>query len=412
MMKRRLLYIVMYVVLSLNGLNAETIVRQLIDMGMENVAMAEAGGERFLTWEDNVYRGTSRGLFEVLKQLLTIDGPAQTVHLVVQEEQIPRIEALLYKENIEGYQNGTLTLEEVMRSVTISANTDKSMAVLKGSKRENRSVGKVDVVLYPQLSLVNAWIDKLYGTVINIAPAIEVSLWKGASFTGQVIFPIWNNMKGQMDYIRPGMLVLRQEMRLPHNLFVALSVGNFNANRMGADLSLSYRLDNDRWAFGLNGGLTGSSTFYGGKWELSKWKKISGEAWIRFSEPHYHLDLGMKGIRCIYGDMGVRADCTRHFGEVSVGLFAMYTGGEANGGFHFAIPLPRSKRSKRRAVRVRLPEYFDMEYEAQTGNSYAVERLGRTYETSPEENKSRGYFQPDFLKDRLVQMASESRDNK
>lgn len=64
--------------------------------------------------------------------------------------------------------------------------------------------GRVELVLYPQISLSNSWLDKIYGAVINIAPAVEARLWKGAAFTGQVILPVWNNMVGQMDYIRAG----------------------------------------------------------------------------------------------------------------------------------------------------------------------------------------------------------------
>ena len=64
--------------------------------------------------------------------------------------------------------------------------------------------GRVELVLYPQISLTNSWLDKIYGAVINIAPAVEARLWKGAAFTGQVILPVWNNMVGQMDYIRAG----------------------------------------------------------------------------------------------------------------------------------------------------------------------------------------------------------------
>lgn len=44
--------------------------------------------------------------------------------------------------------------------------------------------------------------------------------------------------------------------------------------------------------------------------------------------------------RYLYGDYGLRGDCTRHFGEYAVGVYAMYVEGEVNGGFHFAIPCP------------------------------------------------------------------------
>ena len=72
------------------------------------------------------------------------------------------------------------------------------------------------------------------------------------------------------------------------------------------------------------------------------------------------MDFNLGVHRYVYGDYGVRVDCIRHFGRTTAGLYAMYTGGEANGGFHFAVPLPQWGKSRK--VRVRLPEYYQMEY--------------------------------------------------
>lgn len=373
----------------------------LLEMGMEDVRVNEADRVLCIAYEDNVYRGTYRGLAAVIHQLLGEQNVSTSIHLVILENRIPQIAIHIPESAIKSYRDKEMGWKDFINQLGISYDTDADMRMLEGAKVENRAAGKVDFVLYPQIMLNNAWLDKIYGVTINIAPAVEVGLWKGASFTGQVIFPIWNNMKGEMDYIRPGMLVVRQELRLPHNVFAAVSAGNFDADRMGVAASLLYRLNNDRWAFGLDAGLTGSSTFYEGQWELSQWKRLSGSALVRYNESRHHLEFDLRAMRFIYGDYGVRADCTRHFGEVSVGLYAMYTDGEANGGFHFAIPLPRKKRSVRRAVRVRLPEYFDWEYEAQSGNEYAARRLGRTFDTRPDENRSRMYYNPAFIRGNL-----------
>ena len=93
--------------------------------------------------------------------------------------------------------------------------------------------------------------------------------------------------------------------------------------------------------------------------------------------------------RYIYGDYGVRVDCIRHFGRTTAGLYAMYTGGEANGGFHFAVPLPQWGKSRK--VRVRLPEYYQMEYSGQSGLEYFRRKLGQDYETRPDESNSVPY---------------------
>jgi hypothetical protein len=378
---------------------------RLVLMGLEDVAVVEEAEDLYIGYSDHVYRGTVRGVFEVFCMLMEKSDIRKHIHIILLENRMPVVALRLPAEQIAAYRRQSISISQLMDAVQIGRDTDGYDRIFRRVKRENRSAGKIELIVYPQISLNNSWMDKLYGVVFNLAPAVEVGLWKGASFTGQAIFPIWNNMKGEMDYIRAGMLLFRQEYRLPKNLFMAFHIGNFNASRMGVDVSLKYIPNHDRWQAGMNVGLTGSSTFYLGKWELSPWKRKSGSVFFRYNEPVHNLQFDLTAQRHIYGDYGVRLDCTRHFGEVSVGLYGMYSGGEPNGGFHFAIPLPGKKRMNRRAVRVCLPEYFDWEYEAQSGNDYFRKRLGRSYETRPDENRSRRYYQPAHMKKMLSSLA-------
>ena len=68
--------------------------------------------------------------------------------------------------------------------------------------------------------------------------------------------------------------------------------------------------------------------------------------------PQFNTQLDLQAGRYLYGDYGLRGDCTRHFGEYAVGVYAMYVEGEVNGGFHFAIPLPGKKWNRNHAVRM------------------------------------------------------------
>ena len=51
-------------------------------------------------------------------------------------------------------------------------------------------------------------------------------------------------------------------------------------------------------------------------------------------------------------------------------------GGRGERGFHFAVPLPQWGKSRK--VRVRLPEYYQMEYSGQSGLEYFRRKLDRT----------------------------------
>jgi hypothetical protein len=390
-----------------NKVSDEEITHLLKKKGLEDIAVWYDSDTWYITYSDHVYRGPARGIFEPLYLLLHEGKLKGTISLLLQENQLPQVVCNISRKMIETYRTHEITLEQLMSSVQITYQVDETWLLLKDIKKENRSAGKIDVILYPQVTLNNAWLDKLYGTILNIAPALEVGLWKGASVTGQIIFPVWNNMKGEMDYIRPGMLLFKQQYRFPKNFFVEVNAGNFTADRLGVDVSAFYKTNNDRWSGGVNAGITGSSTFYSGKWEISRWKRPTGAVYLRYNEPVYNLQFDLKAQRYIFGDYGLRFDCTRHFGEVSIGFYAMYSGGESNGGFHFALPLPGKKRMNRRAVRIGIPEYFDWEYEARNGGTYASERLGRYYETRPDENRSQRYYNPSYLKKMLITLAKE-----
>lgn len=373
---------------------AEAAEQTLLSFGMEEIQVAQTDSVCTIAYEDNIYRGTYRGLAAVIEALRSLSETEQAAayELVVLDDRIPRL---------------LLTLPRQTAALEVSYDTDEAMRRLKGKERRNKMAGRIDVVLYPELFLQNSWLDKLYGVAVNISPAIQMDLWKGAVLTGQVVLPVYTNMTDFRKYIRPGVITLRQEFRLPGGVSGRLTAGNFMGNRMGVDAGLRYQPARGRWLVGANVGLTGSSTCYGGEWVVSTWRRVSGSVWGRYNEPHYGLQIDLAAVRLVYGDMGARLDCRRHFGEVTVGVYGLFTDGEMNGGFHFALPIPGTKRGKRRAVRFRLPEYFAHEYRARHGGSYGDELLGYSYEVRPDENGSRGYDAPDFVKKEILRIVTK-----
>ena len=362
----------------------------LLSLGMEEIRVAQTDSVCTIAYEDNIYRGTYRGLAAVIEALRSLPETEQATayELVVLDDRMPRL---------------LLTLPRQTAALEVSYDTDEAMRRLKGKESRNRMAGRIDVVLYPELFLQNSWLDKLYGVAVNFSPAIRMDLWKGAVLTGQVVLPVYTNMTDFRKYIRPGVITLRQEFRLPGGVLGRLTAGNFTGNRMGVDAVLRYQSANGRWGVGANAGLTGSSTCYGGEWVVSKWKRVTGSVWGRYNEPRYGLEIDLAAIRLVYGDMGGRLDIRRHFGEVTVGVYGMVTDGEMNGGFRFALPVPGTKRPKRRAVRFCLPEYFGYEYRARHGYAYGEKLLGYSYEVRPDRNDSRGYDAPGFVKREVLQ---------
>jgi len=218
-------------------------------------------------------------------------------------------------------------------------------------------------------------------------------------FTAQIIFPIVNDYGKEGDQIRLGFLTLSQNFRVFKQLFGKVSIGNFNNNRYGLDFSLHYPFKNTRWEVGGNVGYTGSSHFIDGWWVLDEINTFTWSVMAGYFLPKFSLQTNISYGKFLFGDYGARLDCTRLFGETAIGFYFMYSGGEPNGGFHFAIPIPPHKRWKRRIIRIVPLKYFDWEYNA--GTEF---ELGRYYEVRPNENRTEHYFNPNYIQNELLKL--------
>jgi hypothetical protein len=99
----------------------------------------------------------------------------------------------------------------------------------------------------------------------------------------------------------------------------------------------------------------------------------------------------------MYGDYGGRLDGICHFGEYSIGLYGIYTGGEYNGGFHFSIPVAGKVQRRMGDVSFRIPEFFDWEYSMVSNYDWADKNCGETVEPLPARNRSANYWQARYV---------------
>lgn len=367
------------------GASAQNSLAQKLEaLGLEQIRVVSEDSQLYLSYQDPIFRDPATGISYVLELARQLDSTA-TIHLLLEEDGVPQAA-------VTAYGHGGLEL---------SYDTGALVEKLEGVEVQNRRFSKLDLVLYPELFLENSWFTKLYGVAINISPALEWSLWKGATATAQLVVPIYTNMSDEKQYIRPGVVSLRQSLRLSNQLYGELSVGNFTDDRMGVDATLNYYTSNGRWNAGARAGLTGSSTFYGGEWVVSEWKRVTWSGWVSYFEPHYMLQMKLQAMQMIYGDKGIRAEMSRYFGNVRVGFYAQVTGGEENGGFNFTIPLPWDKRPRRnKGFRVSYPDYFHREYKARSGK---VNFTGFDYQTRPDDNSLNNFYNPVYLEHEIKQ---------
>ncbi len=390
-------YFILLLQLGVTGQNnAPSIAQKLINIGFENIRIKPSKDTLFISIENNIYRYNIEAIRTAIDTITFYTTDYKQLYLYYSEHDIPRILIKISSEDWGNFNKGKTSVETTSNILEIDYVDYGKIFDLYQSPPINPTINKINFIIYPQFALQNVLIRQIYEVQLNIAPAFEVSLWEGMLFTGQVIFPLKNELGYEGDFIRPGFVTLSQEFLLTRRWFGRFVIGNFNANRYGADLSFTHPINN-QWEISLNIGLTGSSYFYEDRWDNGEINTFTWQAGIQYFYPKYNLELDLRYGHYLNKDDGFRFDCTRHFKSKTIGFYAMYTGGEINGGFHFSIPLPPRKRKRRNALNLTLPKFFDWEYNAGTEFYY-----GRYYETRPNENHSERWLNPLFIKNEFL----------
>lgn len=370
----------------------------LMESGFENIRVDFDEDKYFISYENNKYRWDVKALSSLLDSVskkLPFDAELNIYHL---KYNIPQFVTKVNTGDWLDYRYDSIG-EEMDSLIYVSRRTGEGWHRLKKIHPDEPGIFKYDIVLYPQFYLANIGFLKIYEIQLNVAPALEVSFWKGMLLTAQVIFPLINDFEPEGDLIRPGFLVLSQNFRLSAPLFGKVSIGNFNNHRYGIDISLKYIFKNENWTMSMSTGLTGYSEFSESYWYRGSLDTYTFSVTAGYFYPQASLQVNLSGGRFIYGDYGARIDITRYFGETTLGFYGVFTESRPNGGFHFSFPFPPRKRWKRRTFRVIPPRYFDWEYDAGTAFGY-----GQYYETRPNENRSEHFFNPNYIKNELLKI--------
>ncbi|MGZ2371941.1 YjbH domain-containing protein [Ancylomarina sp. YFZ004] len=372
---------------------------QLCLSGFENVNVLSQNDNLLVALENNVYRWDVEAIAVALDTLVAHSEKHIEISLYLMNHGMPQIQIQVPAAKWLLYRKGDLPKSGMVDALHISYKLDKNYDFLKNKNSWNTNLNKVDFVLYPQLAVQNTSLNQIYETQFNLAPAMEVDLWRGMQFTGQLIFPLINDFGPEGDKIRPGFVSLAQNFRMGKSFFARAVLGHFNANRYGVDASVYHPFFNNRVELETNMGLTGSSHFFEGRWIRSSIDQLTWFVKTRYFDTIFNLQAALTYGKYINGDCGLRADLSRHFGPVSIGFFAMYSGGKSNGGFHFTLPLMFKKRKRKRSFRLITAPYFDWEYNA--GTEFVK---GRYYETRPNANRTENNYNPIYIKTQLLNL--------
>lgn len=360
------------------GQTPEKITADLVRSGFENIRCIVGDQKCCVSLENHTYRWDILAISKALDIVASgLDKPLE-INLLLLENDVPR---KMVSVSVNDWKNFTLGYTDPADSegrITVTHRTDSVAQILKKIKALNRSRNKFDLVIYPQFYFENTLKYKFYETQINIAPALEFSLWKGNRFTGQVIFPIHNRLGYEGDHIRPGIVSISQEIRLSDNFRSTLAAGNFPGNTYGFASEFNLLLFNGNFNLELTCGAIGSSYFLNGEWVHSPIDRVTGSLSASWFWSHFNMELKAGGARYVNEDFGLFARCIRHFNETSAGLYVQIGEFGNNGGFFFSIPLPFKRRLPRNFFRITLPPQYGFSYNAGTEYYY-----GRSVNTVP-----------------------------
>lgn len=382
------------------GQNGESAVDALVEMGFENVGWTEDDNERVYVLQNSAYRLNGVGIGKAVDVIQKLGLPEnKSCRIIVLDNNVPQI-SLRYHPII-----GDSVPTAERRDWNVSYDLGDSWSKARKVKLKNRSLFKVDIVVYPELMFQNYKISRVYDIVLNVSPAISVSLWKGMRVTGQVIFPIVNDYGTRYEQIRPGFVTVSQTVRLPKRTFITGTIGFFNNFRWGVDVYAKHIFNDQRFWVDARLGYTGRGYFdnwafyHGVKWTLT------GTLSANFFLPRWNTQFTVRGDRYLLKEYGIRADMVRHFRYASIGFYAMKVFGRddaankgLNGGFLFQISLPPYKYKRKGYIPRVVGGDFGIRYNAGNEKQY-----GDGYRTNPDDNVMRNNsLNPYFIKSELL----------
>ncbi len=378
------------------GQSAAETVKTLVSLGYENVSWDESPKERIYVMENSTYRlngvGVGKAVDLIQRMGLPADKPCRLIFL---NNNVPEIS--LYYQPVDGDTIQVADRADWDVSYDLGENWRKYVR----GKKLNSSLFKVDILVYPELSLKNLIITQIYQVLFNLSPAIEVSLWQGMKLTAQMVIPVYNDGYGsRASKVHPGFLTLQQTVRLPYNIWGTLTVGAFNAGRYGVDLRAFHPFKDERFSVEGRIGVTG--TYYWDQFELvyGTKKRLTWALGGNFYWPRYNIQFSGKLEQYLLGEIGARLDIIRHFRYASIGFYAMKAqGARANGGFRFQVALPPYKY-KRRGYIPRVMPSNNMGIAYNAGND---QYNYKGYRANPSDNiMQMNSFNPYFIKSELL----------
>ena len=331
------------------GTRADSVALRLVEAGFTNVRVAETAQFTVFTVENDYYKLPAEGFARAAQIIEGADLDAdKPVKLIGTSLKVPEV---------------TMTYDPQGGSWRTTKRLDASWDAVRKAPKRNNSFGKLDINVYPQVSLKNLIITQVYQSLWQLCPTAEVSLWPGGKLSFQVKIPIVNDGFGTLEsLVHPGYVTVSQRFRDPWhlNIFGRVTLGIFNAQRIGGMLELAYWFPNERFWVDAKLGLLDLIRFgYSSNTSLQPPPGVPAGFWLHLNaNPEWRLSgylalnyynaalqtqFILRGERYLLGDVGLNFEMIRHFRRCSIGFYLLKgtdPAAHTNGGFRFQVALP------------------------------------------------------------------------
>lgn len=222
------------------------------------------------------------------------------------------------------------------------------------------------LILHPVLKDILGNYDDAVKLQINLMPELRLTFWQGHQISVAPIFRLYNELKEE-GYLadtgqwKLGYLTLNQTWRLPRNLFISATIGQFFEDRYGVDLEFKRYFANSPWAVGGYAGYTAYSSYTDATWRytnLFELGVVTGQLYVEYRVAPVNTTLHAGYHQFLYGDRGVQVEIRRQFRRIDLDLTGLWSRYSQNAGFRVRIPLPPARST----VPIRPADHVVYEY--------------------------------------------------
>ncbi len=349
----------------------------LLDLGLENVAVAPGDSAPGAAYENRRWRHSAEALGRVQRAL----GPEVTGF----EERLGLTAAALRRETERGRDVVQLDLPPGAPSVAFGElrvldspevtrfrvlyPCDPGFPRAPATPVARPTWRSMDLVMGV---LFDYELGRIFDPVLyrlQLQPMVRYNPWPGALARAALVIPTHDDFTPStfhpdVKQVRPGPLALEQFLWLPYAGLLSVDGGYFGENRYGGSMGLARPLAGGRILLDAQADLTGFMAFGPGGSQYSSpthWTGFGALAW----HPGLDVTVRAKAARFLYGDDGAELEVRRAMGDVDIAVFGLRSAGENLVGIRLVLPVPPMVRGTGQMVRMQPIERFAIDYRSQ-----------------------------------------------